>query len=120
MLFVLVAEVYSIATVNRVSVKAGDSILIPCLYDQKYINHVKYLCKGYSYNFCSTVVRTNQQSSGKFLISDDKKQKIFTVTINNVTDGDAHFWCVVEINGGQDVAKYFRLSVTKGKSSILI
>lgn len=116
--FVLVAGVYSIITVTKVSVKAGDSISIPCLYDQKYINHEKYLCKGYYYNYCSYAVTTTQQSSGKFLISDDKKLKIFTVTIKDVTDGDTDFWCGVEINGGKDVATYFHLSVTRGKSQL--
>lgn len=114
--FVLLAGVYGIITVTKVSVKAGDSISIPCLYDQKYINHVKYLCNGNIYHSCSYAVKTNQQSSKKFLISDDKRLKIFTVTINNVTVEDKYFWCVVEINGGKDVGIQFQLSVT-GKIS---
>uniref|UniRef100_H3C4F8 Immunoglobulin domain-containing protein n=1 Tax=Tetraodon nigroviridis TaxID=99883 RepID=H3C4F8_TETNG len=112
--------IYSVTTVTEVSVKAGDSISIPCLYDQSYVNHVKYLCRGYYYRHCSYAVKTDQQSSGKFLISDDKKLKIFTVTIKDVTDEDTDFWCVVEIDGGGDDRAYFHLSVTRGVSSLYV
>lgn len=112
----LVAGVYSVTTVTRVSVKAGDSISIPCLYDPEYTGNVKYLCQGYSYISCSNVVNTKQQSSGRFLISDDREKKIFTVTIKDVREGDTDFRCVVEINNGGDVRKYFQVSVTKGKN----
>ena len=100
------------------SVKAGDSVSIPCLYDDKYRDHVKYLCKGYYWSYCSYAVKTNQpsSSSGKFSISDDKSQRIFTVTINDVTDTDTDFWCAVEINEGLNVRQYFHLSVTRGKT----
>lgn len=116
--FVLLAGVYSIITVTKVSVKAGHSISIPCLYDQKYINYVKYLCEGYRFRSCSFAVKTNRQISERFLISDDKRLKIFTVTIQNVTEGDTHFWCAVEVNGGIDVSSYFQLSAKGGRSQI--
>nr|XP_019949077.1 PREDICTED: uncharacterized protein LOC109633549 [Paralichthys olivaceus] len=38
--------VHSVITLSTVSVKAGDSITIPCLYDSKYKDNVKYLCGG--------------------------------------------------------------------------
>ncbi|XP_056880601.1 polymeric immunoglobulin receptor-like isoform X2 [Takifugu flavidus] len=112
--------VYSVTTVTRVSVKAGDSVSIPCLYDPKYTSHVKYLCQGYSYNSCSYAVKTNQQSSGRFLISDDREKKVFTVTIKDVREGDTDFWCVVEINGGRDDGTYFQVSVTRDVSSLYV
>ncbi|XP_041803942.1 polymeric immunoglobulin receptor-like isoform X2 [Chelmon rostratus] len=105
--------IHGITTVSEVSVKAGGSISIPCLYGSQYRNHVKYLCKGYYFRHCSYAVKTNQRSSGKFLISDDKNQRIFTVTINDLMDTDADYWCAVEINGGSDVEEYFHLSVTR-------
>uniref|UniRef100_A0A3Q1H7W7 Immunoglobulin domain-containing protein n=1 Tax=Anabas testudineus TaxID=64144 RepID=A0A3Q1H7W7_ANATE len=89
---------HSITTVSEVSVKAGRSISIPCLYDSKYTHHVKYLCKGYYWMTCSYTVKTDQPgSSQKFSISDDKDQRIFNVTINNLTDDDSYYWCAVEI-----------------------
>uniref|UniRef100_A0A8C4GW22 Immunoglobulin domain-containing protein n=2 Tax=Dicentrarchus labrax TaxID=13489 RepID=A0A8C4GW22_DICLA len=112
--------IHSITTVSKVSVKAGDSITIPCFYESKYINHVKFLCKGYTWTSCSYAVKTNQPSSGKFLISDDKSQRIFTVTINDLTDQDTDYWCAVEIDGGPDVREYFHLSVTRGTPRLYV
>ncbi|XP_050932720.1 LOW QUALITY PROTEIN: uncharacterized protein LOC108897247 [Lates calcarifer] len=108
--------IHSITTVSKVSVRPGDSISIPCLYGSQYRDHVKYLCKGYYWSSCSEVVKTNQPySSGKFSISDDKTQRIFTVTIKDLTDKDTDYWCAVEINQGDDIRKYFHLSVTRDK-----
>ncbi|XP_067466377.1 CMRF35-like molecule 5 [Thunnus thynnus] len=110
-----------IITVSRVSVKAGDSISIPCLYDQDYRNHVKYLCQGYYWHSCSYAVKTNKKSgSEKFSISDDKNQGIFTVTIDKITHKDTDFWCAVEIVSGADVRHYFQLSVTTGMSNLYV
>ncbi|KAF3842022.1 hypothetical protein F7725_023973, partial [Dissostichus mawsoni] len=114
--------IHSITTVSKVSVRAGGSITIPCLYESKYINNVKYLCQGYYWNSCSDKVRTNKpSSSGKCSISDDKKQRVFTVTINDLTEEDTgDYWCAVEINGGYDSGTYFHLSVNKGPPHLYV
>ncbi|XP_073338484.1 polymeric immunoglobulin receptor-like [Pagrus major] len=113
--------IHSITTVSKVSVKAGGSISIPCLYESRYINNVKYLCKGSDWNSCSYAVKTHKQSSGKFSISDDKIQRIFTVTIKDLMEQDAgYYWCVVEINDGGDNGKYFHLSVTRVTPSLYV
>ncbi|XP_033955987.1 polymeric immunoglobulin receptor-like [Pseudochaenichthys georgianus] len=112
------AGIHSITTVSQVLVRAGGSITIPCLYESKYTNHVKYLCKGYYWNSCSDVIKTNHKINKRFSISDDKIQKIFTVTIKDLTEKDTDYWCAVEINGGGDERKYFKLSVTTKTSSL--
>uniref|UniRef100_A0A8P4G1N9 Immunoglobulin domain-containing protein n=1 Tax=Dicentrarchus labrax TaxID=13489 RepID=A0A8P4G1N9_DICLA len=95
------------------SVKAGGSISIPCLYEPEYTHHVKYLCKGSNRGSRSCKVKTDQpDSSGKFSISDDKQQRIFTVTINNLMMDDTDYWCAVEINLNNSDVKLFQLSVT--------
>uniref|UniRef100_A0A3B4FXY2 Immunoglobulin subtype domain-containing protein n=1 Tax=Pundamilia nyererei TaxID=303518 RepID=A0A3B4FXY2_9CICH len=115
-LFVLVAGVHSITTVSKVSVEAGKPISIPCLYESQYIDHVKYLCKGHIWGSCRYAVKTNTPDpSGKYLISDDKIQKIFTVTINELTDKNTDYWCVVEIDNEKDYGQYFQLLVISGK-----
>uniref|UniRef100_A0AAQ4RIX4 Ig-like domain-containing protein n=1 Tax=Gasterosteus aculeatus aculeatus TaxID=481459 RepID=A0AAQ4RIX4_GASAC len=106
--------------VSEVSVKAGGSISIPCLYSSQYTNHVKYLCKGYYWNYCTFAVRTDQKNSAKFSISDDKIQRIFTVTVNELTNDDLYYWCGVEINDGADDGYPFHLSVTTGTSSLYV
>ncbi|XP_069548706.1 polymeric immunoglobulin receptor-like [Brachyistius frenatus] len=107
--------VHSITTVSKVSVKAGGSITIPCLYESRYINNVKYLCEGNYWRSCIYKVKTNEpRSTGRFSISDDKKKKTFTVTIKNLMAQDAHYWCAVEIPGFKaDDGIYFQLSVTR-------
>uniref|UniRef100_A0AAQ4Q5Z0 Immunoglobulin V-set domain-containing protein n=1 Tax=Gasterosteus aculeatus aculeatus TaxID=481459 RepID=A0AAQ4Q5Z0_GASAC len=89
----------------------GNSI---CLLSQAYWKG--YLCKGYNWNYCTYQVKTNQKISTKFSISDDKIQKIFTVTVNKLTNDDSYYWCAVEINDGPDDGYRFQLSVTTGKS----
>ncbi|KAL3971980.1 sentrin-specific protease 5 [Sarotherodon galilaeus] len=121
LLFSVLKGVHSITTVSKVSVKAGKSISIPCLYESQYINHVKYLCEGRIWESCRYAVKTNKPDpSGKYLISDDKKQNIFTVTINKLTDKNTDYWCVVEIDNGPDHGKYFQLSVISGTPSLYV
>ncbi|XP_036944511.1 uncharacterized protein LOC119013762, partial [Acanthopagrus latus] len=116
--FVVVAGIHSITTVSKVSVKAGGSVSIPCLYGRNYINNVKYLCKGTSWNSCSCAAKINVPSSGKFSVSDEKKKRIFTVTINDLTYLDTGSWCAVEINSRVDHGKDFHLLVTGGYSPL--
>ncbi|XP_032408277.1 CMRF35-like molecule 1 isoform X4 [Xiphophorus hellerii] len=105
----------SVKTITKVSVKMGASVSIPCSYDLKYKDHVKYLCKGFYWNSCSYEVRTDSpRETGKYSISDDKTQRIYTVTIKQLT-ADTYYWCIVEINNGADDGQLFQLSVTKGK-----
>uniref|UniRef100_A0A8C4H2X0 Immunoglobulin domain-containing protein n=1 Tax=Dicentrarchus labrax TaxID=13489 RepID=A0A8C4H2X0_DICLA len=117
----LVAGIHSITTVSKVSVKAGGSISIPCLYEPEYTHHVKHLCKGSNWGSRSCKVKTDQpDSSGKFSISDDKQQRIFTVTINNLMMDDTDYWCVVEINDLKSDVKLFQLSVTGGWPQLFV
>nr|XP_046258793.1 uncharacterized protein LOC124066454 [Scatophagus argus] len=116
----ILTGIHSITTVSDVSVKAGDSISIPCLYDSQYRDNVKYLCKGYYWFSCSLTVKANQQNSEKFSISDDKTQRIFTVTIKNLTDQDSDYWCAVDVTGALDVLNYFHLSVTGGSPGLYV
>uniref|UniRef100_A0A3P9DRD2 Ig-like domain-containing protein n=1 Tax=Maylandia zebra TaxID=106582 RepID=A0A3P9DRD2_9CICH len=110
-----------ITTVSKVSVKTGKSISIPCLYESKYRNHVKYFCEGAKWRSCNDVVKTNTADpSGKYSISDDKNQFFFTVTINNLTNENTDYWCVVEINNGPDYGEHFQLSVTSGTPSLYV
>lgn len=121
LLFSALKGVHSITTVSKVSVTAGKSVSIPCLYDSRYMNHVKYLCKGYYWNSCSFAVKTNEPDrSGKYSISDDQKQQIFIVTINQLENKNTDYWCVVEIDRGPDHGESFQLSVTSGTPSLYV
>ncbi|XP_075894541.1 CMRF35-like molecule 1 isoform X2 [Nelusetta ayraudi] len=106
--------IYSISTVSLLSVKAGRSVSIPCLYQSTYTNYVKYLCKGFIWNSCTYEIRTDQRNSARYSISDDKKQRIFTVTINDVTNQADAYWCIVERHNAVDDGVQFQLQVTSG------
>uniref|UniRef100_A0A8C8IMK0 Ig-like domain-containing protein n=1 Tax=Oncorhynchus tshawytscha TaxID=74940 RepID=A0A8C8IMK0_ONCTS len=113
----------SAGKVRTVSVQTGGSITFPCSYDQYYINHVKYWCKGLGWDVCSYVVRTDHpKSSGKTSISDDINKRIFTVTMTNLTSWDSNTYrCVVEINRGTDIMiQRFYLSVTPGTPELYV
>ncbi|XP_034093870.1 polymeric immunoglobulin receptor-like [Gymnodraco acuticeps] len=120
LIFTGLTGIHSITIVSKVSVRAGGSITIPCLYESQYINHVKYLCQGYYWALCSYAVNTNNpSSSGKFSISDDKEQGVFTVTINYLTEEETgDYWCAVENSNGYISRTYFHLSVTNSKSHL--
>uniref|UniRef100_A0A8C6MBB9 Immunoglobulin V-set domain-containing protein n=1 Tax=Nothobranchius furzeri TaxID=105023 RepID=A0A8C6MBB9_NOTFU len=80
-----------------------------------YRNSIKYLCKGKQWISCIKVAETTQNRWQRFSISDDTQLNIFTVTINNLTSEDKHFWCAVD-RFIQDIKQHFTLSVTSGKS----
>ncbi|XP_041866624.1 uncharacterized protein LOC121655828 isoform X2 [Melanotaenia boesemani] len=116
-----ITGIHSITKISKVSVKAGASVTIPCLYDSKNKNNVKYLCEGYYWVSCSYVTKTNQpQGSGKFSISDERNKNIFTVTIKHLTHENTDYWCAVELSDGGYVRQYFQLSVTSGRPSLYV
>ncbi|XP_026164365.1 polymeric immunoglobulin receptor-like isoform X2 [Mastacembelus armatus] len=122
LIFTGLTGIDSITTLRKAAVEPGGSITIPCHYGSQYRNHVKYLCEGNYFSFCSIVVQTNtQHHSSRFAISDNKPQRIFTVIINNLTEMDTgYYWCGVEINGWSDDGNYFHLSVNRGTPSLYV
>lgn len=83
-----------IKTVTKVPVEAGGSISIPCMYERKYQDNLKYLCKGYFWMSCKEVVKTTspKMKTERFSIADDTEQRI---------------------------VKHFHLSVTAGKIPVM-
>nr|XP_023662369.1 CMRF35-like molecule 1 [Paramormyrops kingsleyae] len=110
-----------VSTLSTVTVQRGGSVTIPCAYDDGYKTHVKYWCKGSDWSSCAAIVRTDSPHEGKVSVRDDPDQQVFTVTMNNLTDGDSgSYWCGVEISKGSAVGKRVSLSVPEGKMSGLI
>ncbi|XP_020337366.1 polymeric immunoglobulin receptor-like isoform X2 [Oncorhynchus kisutch] len=117
-----VSYAQSVSTVSHVSVKQGGSITIPCLYDQRYRNNVKYWCRGYNWLSCSTVVRTDHpKTSGKTSISDDINQRVFTVTMTSLSPSDSdYYWCIVERKSKGDDGVRLQISVTPGTPELYV
>nr|XP_023701238.1 polymeric immunoglobulin receptor-like [Paramormyrops kingsleyae] len=92
----------SVRTFRHLTTESGESLTIPCFYDQKYKDHVKYWCKGQLWSSCTIMARTDSpQSSRKVSITDYPAQLVFHVIMRNLkTSSDtAIYWCAVEIGG---------------------
>ncbi|XP_072566595.1 polymeric immunoglobulin receptor-like isoform X2 [Paramormyrops kingsleyae] len=104
-----------VSTVGLVPVQRGGSVTIPCFYGDRYKTHVKYWCRGRQWSSCPPIVHSDSPQEGNVSIRDDPDQRVFTVTINNLTTGDSgYYWCGVEISGGSDVGDQVHLSVIDG------
>uniref|UniRef100_A0A674A130 Polymeric immunoglobulin receptor-like n=1 Tax=Salmo trutta TaxID=8032 RepID=A0A674A130_SALTR len=116
------SDTQSVSTVSHVSVKQGGSITIPCLYDLRYSNNVKYWCRGYYWLGCSTVVRTDHpKTSGNTSISDDINQRVFTVTMRRLSSSDSdYYWCIVERKNEADDGVSLQISVTPGTPELYV
>ncbi|XP_048866741.1 CMRF35-like molecule 1 [Brienomyrus brachyistius] len=80
-----------------------------------YQQHVKYWCNGSDWSSCTPKVRTDStQIIGEVSIRDDPDQRVFNVTMNNLTAVDSgSYWCGVEISRGSAVGSRVYLSVTE-------
>uniref|UniRef100_A0A673CJQ2 Immunoglobulin domain-containing protein n=1 Tax=Sphaeramia orbicularis TaxID=375764 RepID=A0A673CJQ2_9TELE len=95
---------------SLVTVEEGGSISIPCFYESEYTDHVKYLCKGHTWDICSYEIKTNEKSSTKYSVSDNKNQRMVTFIINDLKTKDTnYYWCNMEIKRGPDDGKYFHV-----------
>nr|XP_023646353.1 CMRF35-like molecule 8 isoform X3 [Paramormyrops kingsleyae] len=91
----------SVWTFGYLTAQTGESLTIPCFYDQKYKDHVKYWCTGQLWSSCTIMARTDSpQSSSKVSITDNPAQLVFHVIMRNLKISDTGiYWCAVEIGG---------------------
>ncbi|XP_029110912.1 polymeric immunoglobulin receptor-like isoform X1 [Scleropages formosus] len=118
-LYVLIGG-QSVWTESWMSAERKGSVTIPCHYDQRYKHHVKYWCKGFRWESCSTMVRTNSpQSKGDVSITDDPNKLVFYVTMRNLREKDSDtYWCAVEINMGQDYGVFLPIVIGKASDAL--
>ncbi|XP_052390220.1 polymeric immunoglobulin receptor isoform X40 [Carassius gibelio] len=99
---------------RRLTVQTGGTLIIPCHYDLKYINHKKYWCfhaKSY-YNYCSILAYANE-TKARVSVIDHPDQSFFTVTMRNLQHEDTGgYWCVVEIGGILEIDESEQLYLT--------
>uniref|UniRef100_A0A3Q3GXN1 Ig-like domain-containing protein n=1 Tax=Kryptolebias marmoratus TaxID=37003 RepID=A0A3Q3GXN1_KRYMA len=94
-----------VITDGEFAVLEGGSLTIPCHYEPQYASYVKYWCKGSTREFCTSLARTDDPgpinpAEERVSIFDDPIQQLFTVTMNNLKQGDSGWYmCGVEIGG---------------------
>lgn len=84
---------------QEVSVVAGGTALISCHYHSFYHDYVKYWCKGYYWNHCTILIKTNEADhmKEKMQIADDKLHGTFTISMKNVGMEDSGwYWCAIK------------------------
>ncbi|XP_055510906.1 Fc receptor-like protein 5 [Leucoraja erinacea] len=71
----------------------GTATTIDCYYAAEYRSHTKYWCRGMSLQ-CTVLVETNEQHgrSGRLSITDNPARGIFTVTVDDLQDGDTGWY----------------------------
>ncbi|XP_061587232.1 polymeric immunoglobulin receptor isoform X2 [Cololabis saira] len=115
-----------VTTEKEFAVLEGRSLTIPCHYEPQYATYVKYWCQGRTREFCSSLARTDDPrvvnpAQDKVSIFDDPVQLVFTVTMNNLKEGDSGWYmCGVEIGGlwSADVSTFTNIKVIHGMSVV--
>ncbi|XP_027873446.1 polymeric immunoglobulin receptor-like isoform X2 [Xiphophorus couchianus] len=102
------------STVNNIQGNEGGSVTISCPYDSESDDKLKFLCRGNRPSTCrqQAVITSNNTQNGRFRLSDDRKSRIFTVTISSLTLKDSgSYLCGVQRNSGFDVFSAVELEV---------
>lgn len=106
-------------TLRKLTVQRGGSATVPCHYEEKYRAQVKYWCRGYTWDTCRVLIRSDGPSGhpdNQLSIRDDVSQRVFTVTMRNLQDTHSDvYWCAVDVTGSDDKA-YLNIVVIAGEN----
>ncbi|XP_016348353.1 uncharacterized protein LOC107693461 [Sinocyclocheilus anshuiensis] len=118
--FIRLSGAQDITTVRQISVRRGQSVIIPCLYNQKYAFSCKYLSAGYYWLLSDYVEFPDQRFHHKTVfISDDASRHSFTVRMDNVQES-GYYWCAIHIPSAFDERARFFLNVTAESPGLLV
>ncbi|XP_006886445.1 PREDICTED: CMRF35-like molecule 7-like [Elephantulus edwardii] len=104
---------------SAVSGYEGGSLTVQCHYNSGWETYVKWWCRGAVWSSCKFVVRTTgseqEVKKDRVSIKDNQKNRIFTVTMEQLREDDADvYWCGIE-KSGSDLAVQVRVSVVPGE-----
>ncbi|XP_050954167.1 uncharacterized protein si:ch1073-59l16.1 [Labeo rohita] len=110
--FIRLSGAQDVTTIKQICVQRGQSVIIPCLYHQKYAFSCKYLSAGYFWLLSDYVDFSDQRCRRKTaLISDDTSRHIFTVHMDDVQES-GYYWCAIQVPSAFDKRAGFFLNVT--------
>ncbi|XP_075759838.1 uncharacterized protein LOC112543595 isoform X2 [Pelodiscus sinensis] len=94
----------ALTTQGEVRGTLGGSVSVPCQYQKVYQGNPKYWCRGAEWSTCSKVIETAgleaEVKRGSVSIRDNHTLNTFTVTMENLTLGDAGtYWCGINKSG---------------------
>ncbi|XP_026104640.1 uncharacterized protein LOC113076192 isoform X2 [Carassius auratus] len=108
------AGIQEIQTVSKISVQKQQTITIPCLYDQKYVNYPKCMSHGKFWMFSGCVTHSRMS------VEDDPAVKVFTATLREAEVKDSGtYWCAVTMSG-YDPHTYLYLQVTEAEPGLRV
>ncbi|TRY99710.1 hypothetical protein DNTS_025245 [Danionella cerebrum] len=85
----------SLKTLDRVAVREGGNVTIPCFYDAQYELNSKYWCRGDSWMTCEMLARANH--TGRWRITDSPALGSFTASLTDASSSDSGtYWCAVD------------------------
>ncbi|XP_054896762.1 polymeric immunoglobulin receptor-like isoform X2 [Poeciliopsis prolifica] len=101
-------------TTNKIQSTEEGSVTISCPYDSQSVDKLKFFCRGNRPSTCrqQAVINSRNTQDGRFRLSDDRKSRIFTVTISSLTLKDSgSYLCGVQRISGFDVFSALELEV---------
>ncbi|XP_011793808.1 PREDICTED: CMRF35-like molecule 4 [Colobus angolensis palliatus] len=107
-LLLLILPGYSIATEitgpTTVNGSEWGSLTVQCAYGSGWETYLKWWCRGADWYGCNTLVKTNgseqEVRKNRVSIRDNQKNRMFTVTMENLKRDDADsYWCGIQRTG---------------------
>ncbi|XP_067258959.1 CMRF35-like molecule 8 isoform X2 [Chanodichthys erythropterus] len=99
LLFSSICTAVVVGAPDTVKGHRGERVMIKCSYEPGYESYSKYFCKG-KCTIRNKIIMVKSGSKAKderFSLTDDKKKRVFTVTITDLRTEDAgQYWCAVE------------------------
>ncbi|XP_053349154.1 polymeric immunoglobulin receptor-like isoform X1 [Clarias gariepinus] len=98
-------------TVGKLTAKPGDSVTIPCHYNWRFRENVKYWCRGKMWYMCVRV----RERPGRVGVMDNPDESVITLSLSELQIGDTgRYWCAIEIKGlmKSDIRTSLELQVT--------
>ncbi|XP_047221516.1 polymeric immunoglobulin receptor-like isoform X5 [Girardinichthys multiradiatus] len=101
-------------TVNKIHSIEEGSASISCPYDTESVNNLMFVCRGNRPSTClqQALITSNITQNGRFRLIDERKSRIFTLTISSLMLKDSGLYlCGVQRNSGLDVFSAVQLEV---------